>query len=95
PSYPVYSSAKAGLYALTETLAKELAPKVRVNAVSPGVIFWPENHQAELVDEIIKKVPLQRQGQASDIAETVLFLVQKANYITGQIIAVDGGKGLV
>ena len=95
PDYPVYSSAKAGLYALTETLAKELAPRVRVNAVSPGVIFWPENHAAEAADEIIKKVPLQRQGQASDIAETVLFLVQKAGYITGQVIAVDGGKSLV
>jgi len=95
PNYPVYSSAKAGLYALTETLAKELAPKVRVNAVSPGVIFWPENHEVELADEVIEKIPLQRQGKASDIAETVLFLVDQANYITGQIIAVDGGKNLV
>ncbi len=95
PNYPVYSSAKAGLYALTETLAKELAPKVRVNAVSPGVIFWPENNEPEQADEVLKKVPLQRQGKASDIAEMVLFLVEKASYITGQIIAVDGGKSLV
>jgi len=92
--HPIYSSAKAGLYALTETLAKELAPNVRVNGVAPGVIFWPEKQDVSAADEIISKIPLQRQGKASDIAETVLFLV-RADYITGQIIAVDGGKSLV
>ena len=95
PDYAVYSTAKAGLLALTETLAKELAPNVRVNAVSPGAILWPDNKTIESVDAVIKRIPLQRQGQASDIAETVLFLVQQAAYITGQVIAVDGGKGLV
>jgi len=95
PDYPVYSTAKAGLSALTAALAKELAPNVRVNAVSPGAILWPDNKTIESVDAVIKKIPLQRQGQASDIAETVLFLVQQAAYITGQVIAVDGGKGLV
>lgn len=93
--YPVYSTAKAGLSALTETLAKELAPYVRVNAVSPGAILWPENKAIESVEAVLKKIPLQRQGQPSDIAETVLFLAQQAAYITGQVIAVDGGKGLV
>tara|TARA_R110002095_G_scaffold97794_2_gene85841 strand:- start:131 stop:865 length:735 start_codon:yes stop_codon:yes gene_type:complete len=94
-NYPVYSSAKAGLYALTQSLAKELAPGVRVNGVSPGVILWPENLPAESQLQIIEKIPLQRKGSPADIAETVLFLSEKGRYITGQVIAVDGGKGLV
>ncbi|PHS72816.1 MAG: pteridine reductase [Cycloclasticus sp.] len=93
--YPIYSSAKAGLYALTQSLAKELAPDVRVNGISPGVILWPENQTQEARDAIVKKIPLQRQGSPQDIAETVLFMVDKARYITGQVIAVDGGKSLV
>jgi pteridine reductase len=93
--YPIYSTAKAGLYALTESLAKELAPGVRVNGVSPGAILWPESQATELTDSIVEKIPLQRQGAPSDIAETVLFLAQNAAYITGQVIAVDGGKSLV
>jgi pteridine reductase len=93
--YPIYSTSKAGLYALTESLAKELAPDVRVNGVSPGAILWPESQATELTDSIVEKIPLQRQGAPSDIAETVLFLAQNAAYITGQVIAVDGGKSLV
>ena len=94
-NYPVYSSAKAGLYALTQSLARELAPNVRVNGVSPGVILWPENLQAESQRQIIENIPLQRKGSPEDVAETVLFLSDKGRYITGQVIAVDGGKGLV
>jgi len=94
-NYPIYSTAKAGLHALTASLAKELAPNVRVNGVSPGVILWPESQSAELSENIIEKIPLQRQGLPSDIAETALFLAQNAGYITGQVIAVDGGKSLV
>lgn len=93
--FSVYSTAKAGLYRLTESLAIELAPDVRVNAVSPGVILWPENKSTESREEVVKKIPLQRQGAPSDIAEAVLFLVAQARYITGQVISVDGGKGLV
>ena len=92
--FPVYSAAKAGLYRLTESLAKELAPDVRVNGVSPGVILWPENQSKESSESVLKKILLQRQGSPEDIAETVLFLVAKGRYITGQVIAVDGGKGL-
>jgi pteridine reductase len=76
-------------------LAKELAPEVRVNGVSPGVILWPENQSLELGEEIVMRIPLQRQGSVDDIAETVLFLSKNAGYITGQVIAVDGGKSLV
>jgi len=95
PHYPIYSAAKAGLHALTESLAKELAPDVRVNGVSPGVILWPENQPTEFSGRIVNKIPLQRQGSPSDIAETALFLAKNADYITGQVIAVDGGKSLV
>lgn len=94
-NYPIYSTAKAGLYALTKSLAKELAPDVRVNAVSPGVILWPENQPKEETEAVVKRIPLQRQGSANDIAEMALFLAKKANYITGQVIAVDGGKSLL
>lgn len=94
-NYPIYSVAKAGLLALTESLAKELAPDVRVNGVSPGVILWPENQTLEKSAAIVQKIPLQRQGTPADIANTVLFLAKDANYITGQVIAVDGGKSLL
>lgn len=93
--YSIYSTAKAGLYALTESLAKELAPAVRVNGVSPGAILWPKGQVEGVGDAIIKKIPLQRQGSTKDVAETVLFLAAQASYITGQVIAVDGGKSLV
>lgn len=93
--YPVYSVAKAGLYALTESLAKELAPEVRVNGVSPGVILWPQAGAVKEAEKVLAKIPLQRQGSAKDIAETVFFLVAQASYITGQVIAVDGGKSLL
>lgn len=93
-NYPVYSAAKAGLYMLTQSLARELAPAVRVNGVAPGAILWPEaeeNNQTSPT-ELLAKTALKRQGSANDIANTVLFLVRDAPYITGQIIAVDGGR---
>lgn len=93
----VYSVAKAGLRALTLGLAQELAPEVRVNGVSPGAILWPEH--SDWRDEkrraaIVAQTLLQRVGAPDDIAKTVLFLMQDAPYITGQIIAVDGGKSI-
>lgn len=94
-NYPVYSIAKAGLAALTKSLARELAPEVRVNGVSPGAILWPEapHHEAQH-QEIIDRTALKREGTPDDIARTVLFLIKDAPYITGQIIAVDGGRTL-
>ncbi|WP_298624589.1 pteridine reductase [uncultured Legionella sp.] len=94
--YPVYSIAKAGLWMLTKTLAKELAPNIRVNAIAPGAMIPPEDQtlNPEHQYEMIKKIPLQRIGTAEDIARTVLFLINQAPYITGQMIAVDGGRGL-
>jgi pteridine reductase len=93
----LYSVAKAGLVALTKGLAQEMAPQVRVNAVAPGVIVWPEN--ASWMDEeqrrkIIAHTLLKREGEPDDIARTVAFLIQDAPYITGQIISVDGGRSV-
>lgn len=93
--YPVYSIAKAGLAAMTKVLAKELAPDIRVNGVSPGAVLWPENEMSEQDKvEIMDRVALKRQGQPEDIAKAVCFLVADAPYITGQIITVDGGRTL-
>ena len=97
-NHPVYCIAKAGLVAMTQSLALELGPDVRVNGVSPGAILWPEADGAkpgELVpaqQEIVKRTCLQRRGQPGDIAQTVVFLAQDAPFITGQVITVDGGR---
>ncbi len=93
--YPVYSIAKAGLVMMTRSLARELGPKVRVNAVAPGAILWPEDDiGAEQQQRILARTALKRQGSPDDIARAVLFLVCDAPYVTGQIIAVDGGRSL-
>ena len=93
----LYSTAKAGLVALTRALAQEMAPQVRVNAVAPGVILWPENDTWQ--DEtqrrkIVAHTLLKREGEPDDIAKTVAFLIQEAPYITGQVITVDGGRSI-
>ncbi len=94
-NYPVYSIAKAGLAAMTKILAKELAPKIRVNGIAPGAIMWPEaTLSTESKAEIINRIALKRAGEPEDIAKTVAFLINDANYITGQIISVDGGRTL-
>ena len=93
----LYSVAKAGLVALTKGLAQEMAPHVRVNAVAPGVIVWPENEawmDEEQRRKIVAHTLLKREGEPDDIARTVAFLIQDAPYITGQIIAVDGGRSV-
>lgn len=93
--YPVYSIAKAAVAAMTRALAKELAPEVRVNGVSPGAILWPENEPSEAEKrKVLSRIPFQRIGAPADIAKTVLFLIRDADYITGQVIAVDGGRTL-
>ena len=94
-AYPVYSIAKAGLVAMTRILAKELGPEVRVNAVSPGAILWPENDLSDSVrQEIVERVALKRSGEPLDIARAVKFLIGDADYITGQVITIDGGRTL-
>jgi len=92
--YPVYSVAKSGLIMLTKALAGELAPDVRVNAISPGAVLWPQDMHDALKHKILSRIPMQRHGTPMDIAKTVNFLITKADYITGQIISVDGGRSL-
>jgi len=92
--HSVYNISKAGLKMLTLTLAKELAPSIRVNGVSPGSILWPQE-DAEISESdksiMLERIALKRQGSPQDIADTVLFLAN-SNYLTGQIINVDGGR---
>ena len=91
----VYGSAKAALGMLTRSLAKDLAPDVRVNGVSPGAILWPEDGMTEDVQQsILRQVPLKRAGSPDDIAGCVVYLMRDASYVTGQIIAVDGGRSI-
>ncbi len=91
----VYGSAKAGLAMLTRSLAKDLAPEVRVNGVAPGAIEWPEHDMTDATKKkIIEQIPLGRTGDPADIAKCVLFLVRDATYSTGQIIAIDGGRSV-
>ncbi|MDE2346939.1 MAG: pteridine reductase [Gammaproteobacteria bacterium] len=93
--YPVYCAAKAGLAMLTRALARELGPEIRVNGIAPGPVLWPEQDMSdELRREIVGKTALKRHGSPGDIARTALFLTRDAPYITGQIIAVDGGRGI-
>ena len=94
--HAIYNISKAGLKMLTQTLAKELAPRIRVNGVSPGSILWPQD-SAEISEGdknlMLERIALHRQGSPQDIADTVLFLAN-SNYITGQIINIDGGRTL-
>jgi pteridine reductase len=95
PEYPLYSTAKAGLVMLTRALARELGPEVRVNGIAPGPILWPDGGvDAKLQAEIVSKTLLKRTGSPEDIVRTALFLAGDASYITGQIIAVDGGRSV-
>jgi pteridine reductase len=94
-AHPVYSIAKAGLAMLTRSLARELGPHIRVNGIAPGPVLWPEGDmEGGLKEEIIAKTALKRHGTPQDVARTALFLAQDAPYITGQIIAVDGGRSI-
>lgn len=93
--HSIYSMAKAGNAMMVKSLARELGPKVRVNGVAPGAILWPEDGMDdESMKSIVERTALKRPGTADDIARSVLFLAQDAGYITGQIIAVDGGRSI-
>jgi len=93
--HPVYGAAKAGVAMLTRSLAKDLGPDIRVNGVAPGAILWPDEGMSDaLRAAIIKQTALKRSGEPEDVAAAVLFLVRDAPYVTGQIIAVDGGRSV-
>ncbi|MEO7775363.1 MAG: pteridine reductase [Steroidobacteraceae bacterium] len=93
--HTAYSAAKAGLIMLTRSLARELGPEVRVNAIAPGPVLWPEQDLSEADrEEIIQRTVLKRAGSPQDVARTVLFFATEAPYITGQILPVDGGRSV-
>lgn len=92
--FPVYSMAKAGLVMMTRALAGELGPEVRVNAVAPGAILWPEELDEVTKQRIVSRTFLKRRGEPEDIASAVLYLVRDAGYVTGQVLTVDGGRSL-
>jgi pteridine reductase len=93
--HPVYCAAKAGLIMLTRSLARELGPQVRVNGIAPGPVLWPEGEMdAALQAKIIGRTALKRPGSPEDIARAALFFATEAPYITGQVLAIDGGRSL-
>lgn len=93
--HTIYCMAKAALIMLTQSLAKELGPEVRVNAVAPGAVLWPEEGKAEHEKAAMLAVTaLRRAGDPDDVAEAVRWLIQDARYTTGQVIRVDGGRSL-
>jgi pteridine reductase len=93
--YTTYCIAKAGLIMLTKSLARELGPNVRVNAIAPGPVMWPEDGaDTALQKKIIERTALKRSGSPEDVARTALFFCAEAPYVTGQILAVDGGRSV-
>jgi len=93
--YGPYCASKAALANLTRSLALELAPEITVNAVAPGIAVFPEDYDEELRHRLVSRVPLRREGTPQEIAALVRFLVTEGDYITGQIIAIDGGRSIV
>lgn len=95
--HPVYCAAKAGLIMLTRALAQDLAPEIRVNAIAPGSILWPETARGSdpaTRQAVLDATPLGRQGEPAEIAAALLYLVRDAGFVTGQVLTVDGGRGL-
>ena len=94
--HPVYCAAKAGLIMLTKALAVELAPEVRVNAVAPGAILWPEHNHDEVAQQrLVSQTPLRRIGTTAEVTAAVLFLLRDARFTTGHVIPVDGGRTIL
>jgi pteridine reductase len=95
-SYVIYSIAKAGLVGLTRSLARELGPEIRVNAVAPGPIMWPEDGSFDEVSRqrVISYTLLKRMGEPDDIARAVYYFIAEAPYVTGQVLSVDGGRSV-
>lgn len=91
PRYGPYCATKAALACLTKALALELAPQITVNGVAPGIAPFPDHYEQTLRDHMTARVPLQRAGTSEEVARLVRFLIEQGDYITGQIIAIDGG----
>lgn len=95
PDHPIYCASKAGLASLTRSMALSFAPKIRVNGIAPGAILWPENQPDKSTNkQILTQIPLKRLGSTQDVANTVVYLINGTQYITGQIINIDGGRSI-
>ncbi len=94
PSHLAYCTSKAALKAVTQALARALAPKVTVCGVSPGIAVFPERYSKELRSNLVRQVPLGREGTPEEVAGLVRFLVESGDYVTGEIIRIDGGRGI-
>jgi pteridine reductase len=94
PKYLAYCSSKAALWNLTLGLARELAPDVTVNGIAPGVVEWPANSTEVEKELYLKRMPLHRAGTPEDVTDAVLFFARSANYVTGQILRLDGGRSI-
>jgi len=94
PKFAAYCTTKAALWNLTLSLARELAPKTTVNGIAPGVVLWPPGFPAAEKKKYLSKVPLGRAGTPEDVARTVLFFCRDADYVTGQMLLLDGGRSL-
>lgn len=93
--YPVYSAAKAGLVMLTRALARELGPQVRINAIAPGPVLWPAGGvDPELQRRIVARTALKRGGSPDDVARAAIFFATEAPFVTGEVLAIDGGRSL-
>ncbi|MDO8631476.1 MAG: SDR family oxidoreductase, partial [Phycisphaerales bacterium] len=95
PGYLAYCASKAALLALTKSLARAYAPTITVNGVSPGIAVFPDEYPAALRGKLVARVPLAREGTPEEIARLARFLVESGDYITGQIISIDGGRSIV
>ena len=93
--YSPYCASKAGLISLTKSLARALAPEVRVNAIAPGAILWPDDWTEEQQQAYLERVPLGRVGTPEEIAAAAMFLLERADFVTGQVLHVDGGRALL
>ena len=94
PGWLGYCSSKAGLASLTLGLARELSPEIRVCGIAPGVAQWPDGYDEDVKTEYLRRVPLRRAGTPEEVAALVRFLLTEGTYITGQIIAIDGGRSI-
>jgi len=93
-AHPIYSMAKAGLVMMTHALASELGPEIRVNGVAPGAILWPKDIDDITKQRIVSRTFLKRKGEPNDIARAILYLIRDAQYMSGQILTIDGGRSL-
>ncbi|MCC6910254.1 MAG: SDR family oxidoreductase [Phycisphaerales bacterium] len=92
--YAAYSMSKAAIAEMVGTLAREMAPKVRVVGIAPGVVAWPPDASPEEIESYEARIPLERSGTPEDVAELIVYLAQRSTYITGEIIRLDGGRSL-